>query len=122
MNSNPWIEHFKRSVGKTYMWGDNPGLVVLKNKSGNGTVSASKELPVNVITPVEQVADMAKAEASGKTGAKYRAPSVAGKSSNGEGKKKRKKKKKSSKGKKSGKRKTSGKKTKKRKRGEDIFD
>lgn len=119
VNPDAWVEHFKRSIGKPFMWGSEPKLVLLKNKTGNATATASshKEMPLNVVSPVEQYANMAKADAD-KGVPKYTNPSVPSVKSGGEGKKKkrsRKRKKHSKSGK------SSKSKGKRRKKQGDIF-
>lgn len=73
-----WLEHFKQSVGKPYLWGQDPSLVVMKNKAGTRPAEVKKEMPLNVVSPIEQYGEMAKAELD-KNSPKYRVPSVASK-------------------------------------------
>lgn len=90
VNPDMWVEHFKQTVGKPFRWGSDNEMAVLKKKSG-GTATSSKDLPLNVVSPVEQFANMAKAEAADKGVPKYNAPSVEGKSSDSAGKRRKKK-------------------------------
>lgn len=93
VNPEAWVEHFKSTVGKTAAWGGEPKLVLLKRGAGQSKQVTSKELPLNVVSPVEQYAQMAQAEVD-KTTPKYAAPSVARKSASGEGGGRRRKKRK----------------------------
>lgn len=85
MNPQPWIEHFKRSVGKPIPWGKRSNLVLLKSSSPSGdrTVGASN-LTLNVVSPTEQFTEMAKAHIDKNT-PKYDAHSVASHSGGGKG-------------------------------------
>lgn len=93
VNPNAWVEHFKSTIGKPAAWGMGPKLVLLKKGSGQHKQTTSKDLPLNVVSPVEQYANMAQAEVD-KTTPKYTAPSVASKTPAGEGKRKKRKRKK----------------------------
>lgn len=89
VNPEAWVDHFKQTVGKPYMWGADPALVTLKNKSGTPHTTTQKEVPLTVVSPVEQYDEMAKAVIDKGT-PKYQAPSVAHKASKGKGRSKRK--------------------------------
>lgn len=90
IKNDSWIEHFKQTVGKPYIWGGEQELVLLKNKSGTPHHTTSKDLPLEVVSPVEQFTNMARAEVS-KSAPKYKPTSVASKSSGGKGKKRKRK-------------------------------
>lgn len=130
MKNDSWIEHFKQTVGKPYIWGGDSELVVLKNKSGAPHQTTSKDLPLEVVSPVEQYTNMAKAEVS-KSTPKYTPSSVGPKSSAGKGKKRKRKAPATKPGRKHKKKKSSpstsssggkrGKNSKKRKKSGDIF-
>ena len=64
MKAAPWITHFKNSVGKSSSWTSGNRVIVIKgNKVGSGP-EAKQNMPLNVVSPVEQYSQMAKAEMS----------------------------------------------------------
>lgn len=98
-----WISHFRSTVGKPTKWNEGPKLRLVKPNSpssGGGGGSggrASSDLPLNVVSPIEQYSEMAQATVS-KTGPKYNAPSVSGRQRRGKHSAKRRAKSKSKEG------------------------
>jgi len=66
MKSEPWIEHFKKTVGQPTVWGTPPRPVVIsapdKKKPPGGQDSARANMPLTVVSPMEQYNEMAEAE------------------------------------------------------------
>ena len=84
MSTQPWVEHFKHSVGKSAPWRTKSKMVLLKRNALNAKAANTKTLPLNVVSPTEQFAEMAQASVNKNT-PKYKAPSVAAHTSRGEG-------------------------------------
>ena len=75
-----WVEHFKSTVGKTSLWNEKPKMVVLRHPTGAKKPLSSDSLPLNIVSPVEQYANMAQTGMT-KSDPRYTAPSVSGKPS-----------------------------------------
>ena len=84
MNTQPWIDHFKHTVGKSAPWSTKSKMVLLK-RGGLGDKPVNTEsLPLKVVSPTEQFAEMAQASIDKNT-PKYVSPSVASHTSKGAG-------------------------------------
>ena len=84
MNTQPWIDHFKHTVGKSTPWSTKSKMVLLR-RGGLGDKPVNTEsLPLKVVSPTEQFAEMAKASIDKNT-PKYVSPSVASHTSRGAG-------------------------------------
>ena len=79
MKAEPWIEHFQKTAGQTSLWSKKPMAVVIKpGKAARGegqSVDGSSQsrgeqngqnLPLKVVSPIEQSNEMAHAELAGK--------------------------------------------------------
>ena len=84
MSTQPWVDHFKSSVGRSSPWSTKSKMVLLKRGGLNGNPVNTKTLPLNVVSPTEQFAEMAQASIDKNT-PKYKSPSVASHTSRGEG-------------------------------------
>jgi len=68
MKSEPWIAHFKKTVGQPSLWGPASRPVVIrptkKNSPGESAASGGGKvnMPLNVVSPIEQYSEMAEAE------------------------------------------------------------
>ena len=65
MNAEPWIDHFQKTAGHTSLWTSKPMAIVIKpsNKNKNTEdTGAGENLPLTVVSPVEQSNEMAQAE------------------------------------------------------------
>ena len=68
LKPDAWVKHFRDTVGKPSTWDDQSRLVLIKHSKGDGgTKTASADLPLNVVSPVEQYTNMAQAEIDKKT-------------------------------------------------------
>ena len=76
MSTQPWVEHFKHSVGKSAPWRTKSKMVLLRRNALGGKAANTKSLPLNVVSPTEQFAEMAQASINKNTPT-YKAPSVA---------------------------------------------
>ena len=76
MSTQPWIEHFKHSVGKSAPWRTKSKMVLLRRNAMGAKAANTKSLPLNVVSPTEQFAEMAQASIN-KSTPTYKAPSVA---------------------------------------------
>ena len=76
MSTQPWIEHFKHSVGKSAPWRTKSKMVLLRRNAMGAKAANTKSLPLNVVSPTEQFAEMAQASINKNTPT-YKAPSVA---------------------------------------------
>ena len=84
MSSQPWVEHFKHTAGKSEPWTNKSKLVLLKRNTLGGKPVNTKSMPLNVVSPTEQFAEMAQASIDKNT-PKYKSPSVAAHTSKGRG-------------------------------------
>lgn len=64
MKAAPWISHFKNSVGKPSNWSLGNRVIVIKGSKVGSGPEAKQNMPLNVVSPVEQYSQMAKAEMS----------------------------------------------------------
>ena len=64
MKAEPWIEHFRKTVGDTTLWSNRPRPIVIKRgKEGDSGGNKNNEnLPLTVVSPIEQSNDMAQAQ------------------------------------------------------------
>jgi len=64
MKAEPWIAHFKKTVGQPSLWGCTPKPVVITpaKKSNTATSGAAANMALTVVSPMEQVNEMAEAE------------------------------------------------------------
>ena len=62
MKSEPWIEHFKKTVGQSSQWNRRPSPVVIERKAKDTTKANNTDLPLTVVSPLEQYNEMAAAE------------------------------------------------------------
>jgi hypothetical protein len=73
MKAEPWIAHFQKTVGRTRPWSNKPRAIVIEsseNRSRKGTGSDDEDgskknhenLPLTVVSPIEQSNEMAQAE------------------------------------------------------------
>ena len=76
MSSQPWVDHFKSSVGRSSPWSTKSKMVLLKRGGLNSAAVNTRSLPLNVVSPTEQFAEMAQASIDKNT-PKYASPSVA---------------------------------------------
>ena len=78
MKPEPWIDHFKKTVGQSSQWSRQPRPVVIDRKAKDSTKANSNDLPLTVVSPLEQYNEMAAAEPpkSPKTAAKASAASL----------------------------------------------
>ena len=70
LKPDAWIKHFRSTVGKPSSWNDQPQLVIIKRSKEGDSASAtsgSSDVPLNVVSPIEQYANMAQAEMDKKT-------------------------------------------------------
>ena len=114
MSSQPWVDHFKHTAGKSSPWENKSKLVLLRRNTLGGKPVNTKSMPLNVISPTEQFAEMAQASIDKNT-PKYESPSVAEHTSRGRGGGKRARRGKRTKKSKRGKKRKKKKKTKKQK-------
>ena len=84
MSTQPWVEHFKHSVGKSAPWRTKSKMVLLKRSALGSKAANTKTLPLNVVSPTEQFAEMAQASINKNTPT-YKAPSVASHTGRGVG-------------------------------------
>ena len=75
MSSQPWVDHFKHTVGKSAPFTTKTKMVLLKRNPLKGEVVNTKSLPLTVVSPTEQFAEMAQA-AIDKNTPKYKVSSV----------------------------------------------
>ena len=62
MDSQPWLNYFKRSVGAPLVFSQQNRPVVINEKSKNTAAGQKNNLPIDVITPLEQNNRMAIAQ------------------------------------------------------------
>ena len=62
MKSEPWIEHFKKTVGQSSQWGRLPRPIVIERKAKDTVKANNTDLPLTVVSPIEQYNEMAAAE------------------------------------------------------------
>ena len=70
MNAEPWIDHFRKKAGHTSLWTSKPMAIVIKpsNKNKNTEdTGAGENLPLTVVSPVEQSNEIAQAELASKS-------------------------------------------------------
>ena len=84
MNTQPWIDHFKHTVGKSTPWSIKSKMVLLRRGGLRDKPVNTESLPLKVVSPTEQFAEMAKASIDKNT-PKYVSPSVASHTSRGAG-------------------------------------
>ena len=65
MDSQPWLNYFKRSVGAPLVFSTQNRPVVINEKSKHTAVGQKNNLPIDVISPLEQNNRMAIAEMKG---------------------------------------------------------
>ena len=73
MKAEPWIDHFQKTAGHTSVWSKKPQPIVIKQGKNKNTSAASgddkknqENLPLTVVSPIEQSNEMAQAELAGK--------------------------------------------------------
>lgn len=62
MNSQPWLTYFKNSVGQPLIFSPQNSAVVINEKSKQPVSGQKSDLPIDVISPLEQNNRMAIAE------------------------------------------------------------
>jgi hypothetical protein len=68
MKPEPWIEHFRSTVGKSSTWSEKPRPIFLKQNRKNSGGDSARNLPLTVVSPIEQSTAMATAELINNTG------------------------------------------------------
>ena len=64
MKPEPWIAHFKKTVGQPTLWSAKPHPVVIAQtkKSNESGSDAEPNMPLTVVSPIEQYSEMAEAD------------------------------------------------------------
>ena len=68
MKSEPWIDHFKKTVGQPTLWSTTPKpVVIVQSKKSNSlrndtTSDTESNMPLTVVSPIEQYSEMAEAD------------------------------------------------------------